>query len=460
MPAVDPGDPDGADDGGDPDHPHDRNDPADPIEATEATDPLEQLLAGRYRDPETGERLGAAARSLVIDDSLDGREAELVAALDLGRRLAVVADEDTFAALGRRVERALASRFTVQRIVLGREPHADADTLARLAAVLEPAIDAVIAVGSGTINDLCKLAALGRGCPQVVFATAPSMNGYTSLSASITEGGLKRSVRAATPVGAFFDLDVLAAAPVRLIRAGLGDSVCRPTAQADWLLSHLLLDRPYREAPFALLAGDEPALLAQPGALVGGDLAVMRRLVRTLVLSGFGMTICGGSYPASQGEHLLSHYIEMMRPPELPAALHGEQTGVCALAMARLQDRILARDAPPVVRPTAVDRDDVLRRFGRERGEACWRELEAKRIDRELADQLNARLAAGWTAMRDRIRAVTLGHARMAGVLAAAGAPTAPRDLGWSDALLDDAFAHAREIRNRYTFLDLALDTA
>jgi glycerol-1-phosphate dehydrogenase [NAD(P)+] len=423
-------------------------------------DPLDELLAGRYRDPETGELLGAAARSIAIDDSLDGREVELVAALDLGPRLAVVADDDTHAALGQRVERALASRFTVQRIVLGRAPHADTDTLARLSAALDPGTDAVVAVGSGTINDLCKLAALARGCPQLVFATAPSMNGYTSLSASIMEAGLKRSVRAATPVAAFFDLSVLAAAPVRLIRAGLGDSICRPTAQADWLLAHLLLDRPYREAPFALLAADEPALLAQPRALVGGDLAVMRCLVRTLVLSGFGMTIAGGSYPASQGEHLLSHYIEMMRPPGPPAALHGEQIGVCALAMARLQDQILAREAPPVVRPTAVRRDDVVRRFGPERGEACWQELEAKRIDAVRAAQLTDRLATSWSAIRDRIRGVALGRARMAEVLVAAGAPTEPRDLGWSDAQLDDAIGHAREIRNRYTFLDFALDIA
>ena len=423
-------------------------------------DPLDQLLAGRYRDPETGELLGAGARAIVIDESLDGREAALVTALDLGHRLALVADDDTHAALGQRVERALASRFTVQRIVLGHAPHADTDTLARLSAALDPGTDAVVAVGSGTINDLCKLAALARGCPQLVFATAPSMNGYTSLSASITEAGLKRSVRAATPVAAFFDLGVLAAAPVRLIRAGLGDSICRPTAQADWLLGHLLLDRPYREAPFALLATDEPALLAHPRALISGDLAAMRCLVRTLVLSGFGMTIAGGSYPASQGEHLLSHYIEMMRPPGQPAALHGEQIGVCALAMARLQDRILAQDTPPIVRATAVRRDDVLRRFGPERGEACWQELEPKRIDAVRAAQLTDRLATSWPAFRDRIRGVALGRARMIEVLAAAGAPTEPRDLGWPDAQLDDAIAHAREIRNRYTFLDFALDIA
>ena len=423
-------------------------------------DPIAQLLAGRYPDPETGALLGAAARSVVIDDSLDGREVELVAALGLGHHLAVVADEDTYAALGRRVERALAARFAVQRVVLDRAPHADTATIDRLVEHLDPRTEAIVAVGSGTINDLCKMAAIARGCPEVVFATAPSMNGYTSLSASITEAGLKRSVRAATPVGVFFDLGVLAAAPVRLIRAGLGDSVCRPTAQADWMLAHLLLDRPYREAPFAMLAGDEAALFSQAGALVAGDLSVMRHLVRTLVLSGFGMTISGGSYPASQGEHLLSHYIDVMRAADVPSALHGEQIGVCALAMARLQDRILAQDAPPVLHPTSVAHDDVVRHFGPERGEACWQELAPKRLDPRRADELNARLAAGWDAMRARIGAVTLGAARMSAVLAAAGAPLAPGDLAWPTALFDDALAHAREIRDRYTFLDFAADLA
>ncbi|HWU86112.1 MAG TPA: iron-containing alcohol dehydrogenase, partial [Kofleriaceae bacterium] len=381
------------------------------------------LLEGRYPDPETGEELRAESRSVAIEPSLDGREADLVAAVGLGDRLAVVSDVDTHAALGARVVRSLGARFTVQSIVLPRRPHADAATLATLAGRVDAGTDAVVAVGSGTINDLCKLVALRRGCPQVVFATAPSMNGYTSLSASLTEDGLKRSIRAATPVGAFFDLGVLAAAPVRLIRAGLGDSACRPTAQADWLLSHLLLDRPYREVPFALLAAEEAVLFAQARALVAGDLEAMRHLVRTLVLSGFGMTLCDGSYPASQGEHLLAHYIDAMQPPGLPETFHGEQTGVCAIAMARLQDRILAAAAPPVLRPTTAGRDDVLRHFGPVRGEACWRELSGKHFDRARTDELNARLAARWDDMRARLARVTVGADRLTELLRAAGAP-------------------------------------
>lgn len=425
-----------------------------------ADDPIDLLLRGRYPDPETGELLRAESRAVVIEDSLDGGEAELVAALGLERHLAVISDANTHVALGRRVERALSGHFAVQSIVLGTEPRADTDTVRRLLATLEPRTDAIVAVGSGTINDLSKMVAFERGCPQVVFATAPSMNGYTSLSASITTDGMKRSYRTRTPLGVFCDLRVLAAAPARTIRAGLGDSACRSTAQADWLLSHLLLDRPYREAPFALLADDERGLFARTDALLAGDLDAMRHLFRTLVLSGFGMTICNGSFPASQGEHLLSHYIEMMRPPGVPLALHGEQISVCTVAMARLQDQLLASDAPPRLRPTTVDRAEVIRHFGEMIGDGCWRELEQKRFDGARTEELNARLASRWDEMRARIAAVTIGPATLVDRLAAAGAPVEPRDLGWPDSLFLAALHHAREIRNRYTFLDLARDRA
>jgi glycerol-1-phosphate dehydrogenase [NAD(P)+] len=421
-------------------------------------DVLAAVLAGRYPDPESGELLGTAVRSVVIERSLRDREVELLTALDLGHHLAVVGDEDTFAALGDRVARALASRFTVQRLSLGHRPHADTATLARLLAALEPGVDAIVAVGSGTLNDLCKLAAKHRGCPQVVFATAPSMNGYTSVSASITEEGLKRSIRATAPVGVFFDLAVLAAAPPRLIHAGLGDSLCRPTAQADWLLAHLLLDQPYREAPFAMLMGDEQLLFPQARALLAGDLEVMRSLARILTLSGFGMTLCDGSYPASQGEHLISHYAEMMGMTGSPPPFHGEQIGVTALAMARLQCHLLESPATPRLAPSTFSLETLTAHFGPALGASCWRDVQAKRFEGARLDELNHRLATRWPAMRERLFAVSCPPEVLATVLIAAGAPSEPQQLGWSDEEFAAAVLHAREIRNRYTFLDLALD--
>ena len=176
----------------------------------------------------------------------------------------------------RRVETALEGKHRVISVVLPNGVHPDGETVAKVQAATISA-DALIAVGSGTINDLSKYASAQDGKPYAVFATAPSMNGYTSVNAAITMHGHKMSLPAQAPLGAFFDLSILSAAPPRLVRAGLGDSLCRTTSQADWLLAHLLFDLPYRQLPYDLLADDEPALFANSAALLRGDKEIMER---------------------------------------------------------------------------------------------------------------------------------------------------------------------------------------
>jgi glycerol-1-phosphate dehydrogenase [NAD(P)+] len=283
------------------------------------------------------------------------------------------------------------------------------------------------------------------------------MNGYTSANAAITVDGHKKTLPAALARGVFVDLDVLARAPPRMIRAGLGDSLCRSTAQVDWLLSHHLHGTPYRRAPFAMLAEDERTLLEGSQALLEGDREAMAALVRTLLLSGLGMTLCGGSMPASQGEHLISHYIDMRSPAGRAAFLHGEQVGVATLTMARLQERIM-EGQPPVLRACGVRREDVVCHFGDEVGESCWQEFAPKRCDAERAGVLNERLASGWDALRDAVRSVRVVSQRLEGALSRAGAPTTPRDIGLDASFYAAAVAQARFLRNRYTFLDLAAD--
>ena len=162
--------------------------------------------------------------------------------------------------MGARVEAALASIATVESVVLD-EPHADEAHVEKLRERTRHA-DALVAVGSGTINDLSKYVTATDGRPYCVFGTAPSMNGYTSTTASITlASGLKVSKPAQAPKGVFIDLKVNAAAPTYLIAAGLGDCLCRPTAQVDWLTSHRLLGTVYMAAPFLIQEADEAELL-------------------------------------------------------------------------------------------------------------------------------------------------------------------------------------------------------
>jgi glycerol-1-phosphate dehydrogenase [NAD(P)+] len=420
--------------------------------AAAAPGALERLLAGRFSDPDGPGTLKVTTH-VVIAPSLAGQEAALLrgAALD-GQRWAVVSDEQTHPVLGARVAQAVAP---VASVVLQR-PHPDAETVAQLQAMTREA-DALLAVGSGTINDLCKYAAFLDRKPYAVFGTAPSMNGYTSPTAAITVRGHKKSLQAAAAAAVFLDLSVLARAPARLIRSGLGDSLCRSTAQADWLLAHLLRDEPYREAPFALLREDEEPLFAASAELLRGDLEAMRRLARTLVLSGFGMGLCGSSMPASQGEHLISHYVDMMGDPAWPESFHGEQIGVTTLTMARLQEAMLAGPAPRL-RPSLSTPASVKARFGPQIGKACWDEFARKRLTKAGAEAMSARLQERWPEIRRRIAAVSLPTRTLEDVLRRAGAPTAPAALGWPPAFYREAVRWAREIRNRWTFLDLAAD--
>ena len=149
-----------------------------------ADDTLTRLMAGAFRDPDDGQPLVAPIRTVVIADSLAGREAELAEALDLGRRLAVVSDATTQRVMGRRIEQALARIAEVRSIVLPDHPEPDLETTDRLLSATVDA-DALIAVGSGTINDLCKYASALDGKRYAVFATAPSMNRKRSSSASV-----------------------------------------------------------------------------------------------------------------------------------------------------------------------------------------------------------------------------------------------------------------------------------
>lgn len=419
---------------------------------------IDDILAGNWVNPETGSPATVPYERIVIEESLDGAEADLVASLRLGERFTVVADERTWDAMGGRVASALKSLGPVDTVILDH-PHADMAAVNDLDERLAKA-DAVVAVGSGTINDLCKFVTGRTNRRYAIFATAGSMNGYTSTTASITlENGLKVSLPSHAPAGFFVDLAVNAAAPRHLSAAGFADCLVRSVAQIDWWMSHRLIGSVYSSVPYMIQDADERALNSCAAGIARGSISANGYLHRVLTLCGLGVSFTGMSNHGSMGEHQVSHYIDCFAGEGHPGTLHGQQVGVATLTMARLQRIFLDSDKPPVIGPTRIDPADMARRMGNDIAAQCYAEIQPKIFDERSAAEMNERLAELWPTLRQELEAFALPVAQMEQLLRDAGGPMTAAELGLSGGFYREAVLHCREMRNRYTFLDIAADT-
>lgn len=312
--------------------------------------------------------------------------------------------------------------------------------------------DLIIAVGSGVINDLCKVASAKLDIPYIIFGTAPSMNGYASANASITIDDYKTSIPAQLPSAIYLDLEVLRNAPERLIRSGIGDSLCFSTCQFDWLLSHLLLGTYYDETPFEILKDDYQLLSNNKFSLT--DREFIEILAKTLILSGIGMYICKGSYPASQAEHLIAHYIEILYPRIAINSYHGEQIAVTTLSVAEIQEKIL-RQENLQIKANVFDKDYLVKTFGADIAEHFFTEIKKKEIDQKKAEEINLNLQKNWQEIRKKLQKTFVSKSDLLKSYRKFSLAENCVDIGWSEEIYDNAINNAHLIRNRFTSLDL-----
>jgi glycerol-1-phosphate dehydrogenase [NAD(P)+] len=419
---------------------------------------IDDVIAGRWKDPETGQPAKVPFQTILIEEHLEGREAELVRSMQLGDRVAVVADHNTWEVMGQRIKVALEPHMTVFEHVLRPDIGCDEPTIASIA---EQTADAqgLIAVGSGSLQDAVKYATFQQGKPFCTFGTAASMNGYAASTASVTlKNGFKTSLPSHAPRGIFLDLAISAAAPTWLSAAGLGDSLCRPAAQVDWWFSHRMLGTRYSRTPYALQQGEEGPMLAAAGGLQNHDIASNGILQRVLTLAGLGVCFTQVSHHGSMGEHSISHWIDMFAGEAHPGTTHGTQVGVATLSMTRLQAHILSMKEPPIIHPTQIDEAGMLERYGPDIAPICIADSRKKAIDAKAAEAFNRKLAELWPLLQAELKPMMLPEAVMIGALQAAGGPITAAEMGLDSAVYRKSLKYAREVRNRYSFLDLADD--
>lgn len=262
---------------------------------------------------------------------------------DLGAsHIFLVADNYTFEAAGRQVEQLLdqAGLPYHKRVFQTETPLVPNEyALGSVLAAMTSQDDMLLAVGSGTLNDVTKYVSARTGIPYVIAATAPSMDGYASTVAPTILDGFKTTLPAVYPAAIVADVDILKDAPMPMLTAGFGDIIGKFTSLADWRLSHQLNGEYYCPEVAGVIEAAVETCAANAQALAQREPQAIQAMTEALILSGLAMGMVGVSRPASGAEHQMAHYWEMdalRRGEEHP--LHGNAVGVGTVLAASLYE--------------------------------------------------------------------------------------------------------------------------
>jgi len=378
---------------------------------------------------------------------------EVAARHGLGRDLMLICDDITYVAAGQQLFVSLLSEgYSVRPHSIGRRALATM-TVAEAAIGNAEHISGILAVGAGTVNDIAKYAAARKNIPYITVPTAASMNGYTSATASIESLGMKLSFEAAPPRAVVADMEVLANAPKRMSRAGVGDTLCRTTVEADCLLSHHFLGTPYPREDFDRMRAHEPALIGQISKIKENSQDYLGLLMTALLDAGDAMARAGSSITASQGEHMIAHTLEMLYSNELDI-LHGEIIAVAMMTMNDLQNKLLL--STPVVKSVPRDEAYFARVFSKKMGPHVMSKYVSKVLDDEQVVAINQKIGTEWPEIKRQLGEIIIQNSAIQRAYVHGNIPSKPKDVRLNEERYNAAVTYAYLTRNRFTFLDLA----
>lgn len=344
---------------------------------------------------------------------------------------------------------------------------ADENALGSIAMANDKDADIIISIGTGTINDLGRYFSYITGRPFLLIATAPSMDGLVSGVAPLIFHNMKITFPAQEPLALICDTEVMATAPLKMLAAGAADILGKYNCLLDWKLSHIVNNEYYCETIAEIMRTAVNQTMESAKGLASHDEKAVSILTEALVLSGIAMDFSGNSRPASGAEHHQSHYWEMQFLFDgIPAVLHGTKVGIGTVLMLELYNTLAEMEKPDfdAIRENIVNRITVeeweqeMHRCYREGADGIIElEKKSKKNDPEgLLKRLSV-IETRWDEIqalaRTAPKACEIYH-----VLEEMGAAKVPADVGIPCQYVYDSIRYGKELRDRYTILQLMWD--
>ena len=420
---------------------------------------LKELIRPEGFDCECGRHHVCALQYLKIGRGAVESVPEMLAAMGKKRPF-VVCDQNTYEVAGRRVCEIL-DRAGVEHglyVIPGKRISPAEWEVGSALMHYDPRCDMLLGVGSGVVNDTCKVLAHAIGVPSAIVGTAPSLDGYASKSSSMEVNHVKVSLYNHAPVGILLDSEILAQAPMRMLWAGLGDMVAKYIAVCEWRISHIVTGEFYCESIAQMMRSALKKIVDASDGITKRDPDAIQSIAEGLVVAGMAMAYAEISRPASGLEHYFSHMWEMMALERgVPYDLHGIQVGVGTVLSMKLYRKIRQ------IQPDRAKAEAHMNAFSR----ADW-EAQVRRIFGKTADEIIAiedkthkndparhakrldNLVNHWDEILKIIDEELPDYDALYQTMAKTGMPMRPSEIDVPMDDVVDAFIGARDIRDKY----------
>lgn len=382
------------------------------------------------------------------------------------KKVFMAADKNTYRAAAAAIEELfLTEQIDCRKIVLDEEePIPDEASLGRILAACPQDTDVILAVGTGTINDMCKYISCRLRLDYIIVASAPSMDGFVSVGAALMLDHVKVTCDAHSPVAVIGDTDVLSQAPMNLITAGLGDILGKYTCIMDWKLARLINGEYYCEEVVNMVKNSVQTVVSQGENIKSRDPLAVKALMEALVLTGMAMYFVGNSRPASGCEHHMSHFWEMRFLMEgKKPVLHGTKVGIGMVTAVKMY-HMLAKEQVDFGKAMAKERsyddwEEKMRHFYLSAAEGIISvEQKCKKNDISARNRRIERIKENWEEIQKTIEEGLPKAEEVKSLLESLDAPVHPDQVDLSLELVEEGIQAAKEVRDRYTLLQILWD--
>ncbi|MCI8598497.1 MAG: sn-glycerol-1-phosphate dehydrogenase [Lachnospiraceae bacterium] len=324
----------------------------------------------------------------------------------------------------------------------------------------------VIGVGTGSINDMCRYFSYQLNLPYCIVATAAPMDGFASGISALTVDNLKTTFNAQPPQLIIGDTEILKGAPYSMISAGLGDLIGKFTCLCDWKLSKLIQDEYYCEVIVDMVGDCAKGVLKNADSVKTRDPKVLGNIMEGLVFTGVAMSMVGNSRPASGCEHHISHYWETIfeQQGRRPAP-HGHQVGVGTILILKLTESLRnlstidfdsARKAAEAYEFDAWCQE-IRDAYGPAAEGVIEMERKAKKNETSGRLQRIGAMEKHWKEICDLLEELPSSQT-VIDLMKELQAPYHPSQIGVDKELLKNTLMYCKEIRARYTILQMLWD--